>query len=163
MFTSVSRLSLLHNTQSHWDTLGCMFMCVCVYVLNGSTTSCQAENSTVHSIDSGLTFRIHIDAHRSKSRRCGRPHTLLWSECTHRSRLSAVVASVRFATVWAIARKSYRVFCQPCSVVSTKKYSLNYMSTYHPCLDHSSTTLSVCVRPCSAVSAKIYSLNHMST
>jgi len=37
-----------------------------LYVLYTNTTHCHVENSTVHSLDSGLTFEIEIDAHRSK-------------------------------------------------------------------------------------------------
>jgi len=69
----------------------------------------------------GLTFRIQINAHQSRSCRCGRPHQSLWSVCTHRSKLPTVVAaSKRCATVWAIARKSCIFVCRlfPCVTAS---------------------------------------------
>ena len=41
----------------------CMFVCMCVYVVNEIATPCHAYNSTARSLDSGLTVRIQIDAH----------------------------------------------------------------------------------------------------
>jgi len=92
----------------------CMFVCVCMYVLNKSTTSCHTENSTARSLDLGLTFRIHIDATEASPCRRGRPRRSLWSVCTYRSRHSTTVALERLTAVWAIPRKCCRVVCRPC-------------------------------------------------
>jgi len=54
---------------------------VCVYVQNKSITPCHATNSTACSLDSGLTFRIQIDAHRRKL--CRRRRPLRSHACTH--------------------------------------------------------------------------------
>jgi hypothetical protein len=98
-----------------------MFVCVCMYVLNKSTTPCHTENSTARSLDSGLTFRIHIDATEASPCRRGRPRRSLWSVCTYRSRLSTTVALERLTAVWAIPRKCCRVVCRPCLCLSTKQ------------------------------------------
>ena len=60
----------------------CMFVCVCVYVVNESTTPCNAKNFTARFLDSGFTFRIQIDTHWSKPYLRGRPHASFWSVCT---------------------------------------------------------------------------------
>jgi len=69
----------------------CMFVCVCVYVVNESTTPCNAKNFTARFLDSGFTFRIQIDTHWSKPYLRGRPHASFWSVCTYRRRLPKVV------------------------------------------------------------------------
>ena len=43
----------------------CMFVCVCVYVVNESTTPCNAKNFTARFLDSGFTFRIQINTHEA--------------------------------------------------------------------------------------------------
>ena len=74
--------TLLRNTQTtKTPRVICMYVCVCVcvhvcvcvcvcmyelYVLYPNTTHCHVQHSTVHSLHSGLTFEIQIDAHQSK-------------------------------------------------------------------------------------------------
>jgi len=88
---------------------GDSYVWVCVYMWwMGTLFLVSHKNCTPRSLDSGLSHpcRIQIDAHRSKACHRKRPHSLIWSVCTHRSRLPTVVASERFVSVWATGRNS---------------------------------------------------------
>jgi len=102
----------------------CMFECVCVYVVNKITPPCDAKKSDARCLDSGLTVQIRVDARQSKPCLRRMPRGSFWSVCTNRSKLPIVLALERFASVWAIGRKSCRVICQLCPGVSAKRMRL---------------------------------------
>jgi len=125
LYTRASMVSLLRNTQRRLWHLG-WYIClsVSVYVAQwiGSLLLVSQKNCTPHSLDSGLSHpgRIRIDAHRSKACRRGRPRSLIWSVCTHRSRLPTVVASERFVSVWATGQNLRLFVLREYPLVSAK-------------------------------------------
>ena len=69
---------------------------------------------TPRSLKLGLSHpgRIRIDTHQSNACRRGWPRSLIWSVCTHRSRLPTVVASGQFVSVWASVEIRAFLFCE---------------------------------------------------
>jgi len=119
-------VSPFRNTQRRLWHLG-WYIClsVSVYVAQwiGSLLLVSQKNCTPHSLDKGLSHpgRHRIDAHRSKACRRGRPRSLIWSVCTHCSRLPTVVASERFVSVWATGRNSRLFVLRENPLVSAKR------------------------------------------
>ena len=119
-------VSLLRNTQRRLWHLGWYIrLSVSVYVAQwiGSLLLVSQKNCTPHSLDKGLSHpgRHRIDAHRSKACRRGRPRSLIWSVCTHCSKLPTVVASERFVSVWATGRNSRLFVLRENPLVSAKR------------------------------------------
>jgi len=113
--TRASMVSLLRNTQRRLWHLG-WFVCLSVYVnvVSGITTPCLGKFFTARSLDSGLTHlgQIRNDAHWRKTCLCGHPRSSFWGVRTHQSRLFTVVASQKFASVWATGRNSRLFVCR---------------------------------------------------
>jgi len=82
----------------HLGWFVCLSVCVCGECDHNSLSR---KKSTVRSLDSGLTVRIQIDAHRNKTCLRGRPRRSFWSVCTHHipKRGAAARASVRVRPV----------------------------------------------------------------
>jgi len=100
-----------------------MLECVCVcdkwdyYSLSHKTIALRAPSTW------GLSHPgwIRISTHQSKSCHRGQPRSLIWSVCTHRSRLPTVVTSERFVSVWVTGWKSRLFVLREYPLVSAKR------------------------------------------
>jgi len=123
-----------------------VWVCVCMWWM-GSLRLVSQNHCTPRSLDSGLSCpgRIPIDAHWSKACRRGRPRSLIWSVCTHRSRLPTVVALERFVSIWATGRNS-RLFVPWLYPVVSAKWMRHALPAWPPWVS-THTTRSLVRRP----------------
>jgi len=108
----------LVNTQRHEDTLGDLYVGVCVCMCCMRTQLLVSQKIPLRAPSTGQFKLTHTEASLVV---VWRPRRSLWIVCTHRSRLPTAVASEWFAVVWAIAQKSYLSVCQLCPCVTAKR------------------------------------------